>query len=106
MNKSKAKIAIVQRNLLILAVSALIVAVITFIFALRQWFKWLPMPEKVTLEMHQALRDALAAAWFVCIPLFGCFYLLVAICIGLELLRLRKSEAELDKNDSYAPPEQ
>lgn len=95
MKRTKPRIEIVRRNLLIIAVGLLGVGIATFIVLAKAWLHTdFSMPAKVTPEMYRSSEEALSTGVFVVFPILGVFLLTAAGGIWVQIRRLRKSESE------------
>jgi hypothetical protein len=95
MKNPKSVKTIARRNLNIIAAISFVLAIATLVFSARQFVLGrLPMPDKITPEIYQSLREALSISILGVIPMFGCCFLAITICIWLEIRRLSKSDSE------------
>jgi ribose/xylose/arabinose/galactoside ABC-type transport system permease subunit len=93
--KTKSLKGIARRNLHIIATFSLVISIAALAFSARQFVQGpLPMPDKITPEIYQSLREASSISIFGVIPMFGCCFLAITICIWLEIRRLSKSDSE------------
>ena len=92
---------IAQRNLFIIAIFSLFNAIAALAFSARQFaLGGLPMPAKITPEIYQSLREASSGMIFLVVPMLGCDFLAITICIWLIIRRLRESGSESNGYDS------
>ncbi|HEU6448243.1 MAG TPA: hypothetical protein VFV23_07390 [Verrucomicrobiae bacterium] len=84
----KSSYSTAKRNLYIIASISLFLAIAILIFSVKQFVLGLP-----TIPSRQVL----SIAFFVILPLIACCFTAIAICIWLELKRLKKAETDSKK---------
>jgi hypothetical protein len=98
MKSAKSPKNIARRNLHITAIASTFLSVMLLFFSVREYALGAhPMPNRVTPELYQSLREIVMIMDFGVMPVFGFCFLVIAISIWFELRRLRKAESESDK---------